>query len=105
SGGAGAEAGEVLVESRHPAEHLAGVVEDEASCGGQSRRPGATRALEEPLADDPLEGADPLGDGRLGVTEVIGGGGERPAVGHRHECVEMAEIQAVEMHGYKHKGC
>ena len=47
------------------------------SLAGRRRPHRAT--LHEPLPDLELEGRHLLRDGRLGVTELSGGGGERPA--------------------------
>jgi hypothetical protein len=54
-------------------QHLAGL--------GQLDRAGAARALDQALADDPLERCDLLADRRLDVAQTRGGTAERALLG------------------------
>src|SRR5581483_1916330 len=58
---------------------------------GQRHRPRSARALDEALADDPLERRDLLADRRLGVAELLGGTAEGALAGDRLEGGQVAK--------------
>ena len=77
-----------------------GVPEEEPAGVGQVDRPRAARAVDEPLADVPLELGDLLADGRLRVAELAGRAGRRtacarPPRGRRDGAVRRRAIDHV----------
>ena len=71
-----------------------GVTEEQHARLRERDRARATRTLEQPLADDPLERLDLLADCRLRVAERLGGAAERALAGDRLEGREMPDLDA-----------
>ena len=73
-----------------------GVTEEEPAGVGEVDGPRATRAVDEPLADRPLERGDLLADGRLRIAELSGGAAEGARASDGLEGREMAQFDAEE---------
>ena len=71
-----------------------GVAEQEAARVGEVDGAGAARAVDELLADAPLEAGDLLAHRRLRVAELAGGGAERARAPDRLEGGQMAKLDA-----------
>jgi len=71
-----------------------GVAQEQPARLGERDGSRAARALDEPLADDPLERLDLLADRGLRVAEPLGGASERPLFGERLERGEVADLDA-----------
>jgi hypothetical protein len=68
---------------------------------GERDRPRPARTLDQPQADDALEGRDLLRDGGLGVAEALGRPAERAFVGdrlERHQVPEIETVPAIRLH-------
>ena len=89
-----AKCGQVGLRRVQARDDRLGMAEEQAS--GLGERDGARPAwaLEEPLSDDALQRLDLLADGRLRVTERLGGPAERAFAGHRLEGGQVAHFDA-----------
>ena len=77
-------------------EDVPGVAEHDLAERGQLDRSGAAGAVEELVADEPLQRRDLLADGGLGVAEAHRRLGERPLGGDGVEGDEVAELEITE---------
>ena len=71
-----------------------GVAEQQRPGLGERDGPRAARTLEQPLADEPLQGLDLLADRGLRVAERDGGAAERALAGDGLQGREMTELDA-----------
>ena len=85
------EVGLGRVDDRHD---RLGVLEEEAAGRRQPGRLGRLRAVDEALADEPLQRGDLLADGRLGVPEATGGAPEGSLDCDRHQGLEVLDLEA-----------
>ncbi len=107
AGLAGRERREVGLGRLEAGDDRARVAEQQPAGLGQRDRPRAARALDQLLADDPLERRDLLADRRLGVAELDRGAPERALGLDGVERSQMAQLDpepVVELHGRRHGG-
>ena len=88
------ECGHVCLRGLQARDDRLGVAEQQRSRLRERDRPWAARTLEQPLADDSLQGLDLLADRRLGVAERNGGAAERALAGNGFQGCEMTELDA-----------
>ena len=94
AGLAGPEGVHVRPGRREAGDDRLGVAEQELTRLGQRDLAGPSRALDELLADDPLEGRDLLADRRLRVAERDGGTTERRLTGDGLQRDQVAKLDA-----------
>ena len=93
AGLAGVERGEIGLRGLEARGDRVGVAEEQLARLGQRDGPRAARAVDQLLADDPLEHRDLLADRRLRVAELLGGAAERALLGDRLQGDQMAELE------------
>ena len=71
-------------------QHAQGIAVHQLPCSGRLGAP--PRAIDQRGAGALLEARDLLADGRLGDAQRVGGGGERAAVDHLDERLQLAQI-------------
>ena len=91
---AGAERGDVGARRVEPRDDRLRVPEEQLAGLGERDGPRTAGALDERLADDPLERRDLLADGRLRVAEPLRGAAERALARDRVERGEVANLDA-----------
>ncbi len=84
-GVAGVERGEVGLRGLEPGGDRVGVPQEQRAGLGQRDGAGPAGAVDQPLADDPLQRGDLLADRRLRVAEAGGGAAEGALLGDRLE--------------------
>ena len=86
------ERGEVGLRGAHARDQRVGVREQDLAGGRQRQRARAARALDQPLADQPLERGDLVADRRLDITEPRRGAPERAFARDRVERHEVPHL-------------
>ena len=90
---AGAQGMQVCLSGLEPGDDRVGVAQEQVPCLGQRDRARAARALDELLADDPLERRDLLADRRLGVAQGVRGPAERRLAPDRGQRDQITQLQ------------
>ena len=85
---------EVRLRGLEPGHDRLRVAQQELTGLGEGHRSRPTRAVEQALADDPLEGRDLLADGGLRVAETLRRAAERARLRNRLERSEMPQLDA-----------